>query len=340
MIHCPSARVDVTATARLHLGFLDLNGGLGRQFGSLGLTIDGFATRLTAERADGFSAEGIDAERALAYARTFAAARGLTGGAHLQLVETIPDHAGLGSGTQLALAVGTALERLLAPTADGEAWDSRAIARALGRGQRSGIGVGAFDQGGFLVDCGRGAPHHDRGHVPPVVMRFPFPADWRLLLLFDPCGSGLHGEREVRAFDALPVFPDATVGSLCRLLLMQLVPGLIEGRLPPVADAIGQIQRAVGSHFAPVQGGCFASPAVSAALDWAAEQGFVGSGQSSWGPTGFVLVADPDQARWLELGLKARFGALSALRYRVVAGRNQGATVDLLAATRRTMQES
>ncbi len=336
MIHCPSARVGVTAAARLHLGFLDLNGGLGRQFGSLGLTIDGFAIRLTAERADGFSAQGMDAERALAYARTFAAARGLTGGAHLQLHETIPDHTGLGSGTQLALAVGTALERLLGPAADGEVWDSRTIARALGRGQRSGIGVGAFDQGGFLVDCGRGVLQQ----VPPVVMRFPFPADWRVLLLLDQCGSGLHGEPEARAFDALPVFPDATVGSLCRLLLMQLVPGLIEGRLAPVADAIGQIQRAVGSHFAPVQGGCFASSAVSSALDWASERGFVGSGQSSWGPTGFVLVADPDQARWLELNLKARFGALSALRYRVVAGHNQGAAVDLAAAPRRALQES
>jgi beta-ribofuranosylaminobenzene 5'-phosphate synthase len=336
MIHCPSARVDVTAAARLHLGFLDLNGGLGRQFGSLGLAIDGFATRLTAERADGFSAEGMDAERALAYARRFAAARGLTGGARLQLHETIPDHAGLGSGTQLAMAVGTALERLLGPAADGEVWDSRAIARALGRGQRSGIGVGAFDQGGFLVDCGRGALQH----VPPIVMRFPFPADWRLLLLFDPRGSGLHGEREVRAFDTLPVFPDATVGSLCRLLLMQLVPGLIEGRLPPVADAIGRIQQAVGSHFAPIQGGCFASPAVSAALDWAAKQGFVGSGQSSWGPTGFVLVADLDQARWLETGIKTGFGASSALRCSVVAGRNQGAAVDLAGAMRRTMRES
>ena len=336
MIHCPSARVDVTAAARLHLGFLDLNGGLGRQFGSLGLTIDGFTTRLTAERADGFSAEGMDAERALAYARAFAAVRGLTGGAQFQLSETIPGHAGLGSGTQLALAVGTALERLLGPAADGEVWDSRAIARALGRGQRSGIGVGAFDQGGFLVDCGRGALQQ----VPPVVMRFPFPADWRVLLLLDQCGSGLHGEPEARAFDALPVFPDATVGSLCRLLLMQLVPGLIEGRLPPVADAIGQIQRAVGSHFAPVQGGCFASSAVSAALDWASERGFIGSGQSSWGPTGFVLVADLDQARWLELNLKARFGALSALRYRVVAGHNQGAAVDLAAATRPAMRES
>ncbi len=32
--------VRVIAPARLHLGFLDLNGGLGRLFGSIGLAID------------------------------------------------------------------------------------------------------------------------------------------------------------------------------------------------------------------------------------------------------------------------------------------------------------
>jgi predicted sugar kinase len=40
------ATVTVSAAARLHLGFLDLNGGLGRTFGSIGLAIDGFDTRL------------------------------------------------------------------------------------------------------------------------------------------------------------------------------------------------------------------------------------------------------------------------------------------------------
>src|SRR5882672_592426 len=46
----PCEAVEVFAPARLHLGFLDLNGGLGRRFGSLGLTIDGIGTRLTIAR--------------------------------------------------------------------------------------------------------------------------------------------------------------------------------------------------------------------------------------------------------------------------------------------------
>ncbi len=316
--------VQIEAPARLHLGFLDLHGGLGRRFGSLGLAIDAFATRLRAERAGTLSAEGPGAARALSYARAYAAARGLAGGARIRLSEAIPDHAGLGSGTQMALAVGTALERLLSPTRGAPAADGRAIADTLGRGQRSGIGIGTFDGGGFIVDGGRG----ELSAVPPLVMRLAFPANWRVLLLLDQRGQGLHGEREARAFARLPEFPAATAGHLCRLLLMQLVPGLIEGRLPPVADAIGQIQRAVGSHFAPAQGGCFASPAVAAALDWASGHGFPGNGQSSWGPTGFILTADPEQGRWLEQNLKRRFGDLSPLRYRLAAGRNQGAGVD------------
>jgi beta-RFAP synthase len=313
----------VDAPARLHLGFLDLNGGLGRQFGSLGLTIDAFATRLRAQPSDTFSAQGPGAERALAFAHAFAAARGLRGGARIQLSSAIPDHAGLGSGTQMALAVGTALERLLDPTAAGRPADCRGIAQLLGRGQRSGIGIGAFEQGGFICDCGRG----DLPEVPPVVMRLPFPAHWRVLLLLDCKAQGLHGEPESRAFAQLPEFPATTAGHLCRLLLMQLVPGLLDGRLGPVAEAIGEIQRAVGTHFAPVQGGCFTSPAVSAALAWATDQGFPGNGQSSWGPTGFILAGDETQARWLERRLKARFGESSPLRYHITAGRNRGARI-------------
>ncbi|WP_295453726.1 beta-ribofuranosylaminobenzene 5'-phosphate synthase family protein [uncultured Thiodictyon sp.] len=319
----PAPLIHVDAPARLHLGFLDLNGGLGRQFGSLGLTIDAFATRLRAQRADTFSATGPGAERALAFARAFAAARGLTGGACIQLSAAIPDHAGLGSGTQMALAVGTALERLLDPATAGRPTDCRGIAQLLGRGQRSGIGIGAFEEGGFICDCGRG----DLPEVPPVVMRLPFPAAWRVLLLLDRQAQGLHGEPESRAFAQLPEFPAATAGRLCRLLLMQLVPGLLDGRLAPVAEAIGEIQRAVGTHFAPVQGGCFTSPTVSAALAWATTEGFPGNGQSSWGPTGFILAGDEAQARWLERGLKARFGESSPLRYRITAGRNLGAQI-------------
>ena len=170
-----------------------------------------------------------------------------------------------------------------------------------------------------------GAGTQDR--IPPLALRIPFPEDWRVLLLLDQRTQGIHGERELRAFAELPVFPEATAGRLCRVLLMQVVPGLLEGRLGPVAEGIREIQRTVGEHFAPAQGGCFASPAVAAALDWATERGQRGSGQSSWGPTGFVLAEDEDRAHWLEQGLKRRFGDLSPLRYRIGAARNQGAAV-------------
>lgn len=313
--------VTVAAAARLHLGFLDLHGGLGRRFGSLGLAIDGFATRVQAERAPDYAAEGPDARRALDYARTYAAARDLAGGARLRIVEAIPDHVGLGSGTQLALAVGTALERLLGDPAAGAPAGTRAIAATLGRGRRSGIGIATFEQGGFIVDCGRG----EGGEPPQVALRIPFPADWRVLLLLDQRGQGLFGERELDAFSRLPEFPERAAGRLCRVLLMQVVPGLLEPSLGPVAEGIREIQRTVGAYFSPAQGGCFASPAVSAALDWAESQGLRGGGQSSWGPTGFVLAPDDDRARWLAQGLRRRLGDGSPLRLRIAAALNRGA---------------
>ena len=56
------------------MGFLDLNGGLGRRFGSLGLSLDELATTLTAYPADQVSAEGPQSERVESFARQSLAA--------------------------------------------------------------------------------------------------------------------------------------------------------------------------------------------------------------------------------------------------------------------------
>jgi beta-RFAP synthase len=322
--------VDVEAPARLHLGFLDLHGGLGRRFGSIGLTIDSLATRLHAERCDEVAARGPGAERAIRYAKAYLAAKGIQGGVDINLLQAIPDHVGLGSGTQMALAVGTAIERLYR----GED-DSAAIAKTLNRGARSGIGIGAFEQGGFLLDCGRS----EEKEVPPVAVRLPFPEAWRVLLLLDTRGQGLHGKQEVTAFSELPQFPEQAAAHLCRLVMMQVLPGVLEGHLTPVSKAIGEIQQVVGDHFAPAQGGRFTSQIISAALQWAAERGHLGIGQSSWGPTGFILLEDESQARQLEHDLKRHFGKFSSFRCQLVAARNQGAAVNLLQQPTRLRQE-
>ncbi|MCP4287626.1 MAG: GHMP kinase [Gammaproteobacteria bacterium] len=322
--------IEVEAPARLHLGFLDLHGGLGRRFGSIGLTIDSLATCLHAVKSTGFTATGPGADRALKYAKSFISAREIEGGVHISLKQAIPDHVGLGSGTQMALAVGTAVDRLY-----GGDSGSSSIAQTLHRGARSGIGIGAFEQGGFILDCG----HGDVEGVPQVAVRLPFPEEWRVLLLFDIRGKGLHGTQEVDAFSGLPEFPEHAAGHLCRLVVMRVLPGVLEKRLQSVADAVGEIQQVVGDHFSTAQGGRFTSPAVSEALSWIKDQGFAGIGQSSWGPTGFVLVEDAAQAQWLERGLKQRFGEFPPFRCQQVAARNQGATLNLLQAPTRLRQE-
>jgi beta-ribofuranosylaminobenzene 5'-phosphate synthase len=311
--------VRVMAPARLHLGFLDLHGGLGRKFGSLGLAIEGIATRLRVLRSVRDDAQGPDAARALAALHSLREAWRLPP-AHVEIEEAVPAHAGLGSGTQLRLALGLGLARL-----HGRPASLREIASLLDRGNRSGIGIGAFETGGFLVDGGKGP----QGDPPPILARLAFPQGWRLVLIFDDSHKGLSGAAEREAFARLPAFKEACAGHLCRLLLMRLLPGLAERDLDAVGRALGEIQRIVGDHFALAQGGGrFASALVSDVLQWLEGQGIPGIGQSSWGPTGFALVGNEEDARLLEARLEERFHpAWPSLRFAIVAGRNQGGEV-------------
>jgi beta-ribofuranosylaminobenzene 5'-phosphate synthase len=319
-----SARIS--APARLHLGFLDLQGGLGRRFGSLGLALEGLATRLTVYPAAEVSAAGPAAARAASCARAVLERLGLAGGVHVALAEAIPEHMGLGSGTQLSLAVGIGVARLYG--LDCTAAD---LARLTGRGARSGIGIGAFEQGGFLVDGGHGAA----SGVPPIVSRVPFPAHWRAVLVLDTRRPGLHGSAEREAFRSLPPFPPQAAAHICRLVLMQVLPALVESDIDAFGRGITQIQTLVGDHFAPAQGGRFASPAVAAALEWFRSQGVAGVGQSSWGPTGFALVGSEDSARELVRTARAHWGESGPLRFQLCEARNRGGEIEVRGAALR-----
>src|ERR1700757_3992903 len=57
-------RVTVSVPARLHFGFLGLNGGLGRRFGSLGLALEAPLTRVVLSAAPRFEVSGPETERA------------------------------------------------------------------------------------------------------------------------------------------------------------------------------------------------------------------------------------------------------------------------------------
>ena len=317
--------VSVTAPARLHLGFLDMNGSRGRRFGSVGLTLEGPRVELSIRRAPSITTRGEQSERAEQFANAVRSRFNLPGDFQLNISRTIPEHVGLGSGTQLGIAVGVALARLYRLDLS-----VREIAVVVQRGQRSGIGAGAFELGGFLVDGGKGAGDDP----PPIVSRAEFPADWRVVLVLERATHGLHGELETTAFQTLPEFPETLAAHLCRLMLMQALPALVERDIQTFGNAIGELQRITGDYFSPAQGGRFASPAVAEALAWIAGQGIAGVGQSSWGPTGFAIVAGEDRANELALAAQARWGDAGPLQFMVCGGRNRGGDVELATLAR------
>lgn len=211
-------------------------------------------------------------------------------GVRIELIELIPSHAGLGSGTQLALALGTALCRL-----HNIAVTTQQIAQQLSRGARSGIGIATFDQGGFIVDGGLS----DSSTTPPLLAHYNFPQNWRIVLIMDTNAHGVHGEQELQAFDTLATFPLIDSQAICHHVLMRLLPALVEQEITPFGQAITDIQSLIGDHFAPAQGGRYTSQRVASLLHHAQNLGHAGIAQSSWGPTGCIFVENDSTAKQL-----------------------------------------
>ncbi len=279
--------VSVKAPARLHLGFLDMHGGLGRKFGSLGLSISGIETVLLAEYADDIDIVGPSSERATDFAEQTLSHFGINGGVKMEIKSAIPEHAGLGSGTQLSLAVAMAITRLYDLSIE-----PSNLAAILHRGSRSGIGIGTFMQGGFIVDAGRGK----NTEIPPAISHMDFPEHWRVVLIFDEGTEGMNGVPERRAFNTLPPMDEETTGLLCRLTMMQALPAISENDCIRFGEAITRIQNIVGDYFAQAQGGRYTSPFLRPVLEELEHAGATGFGQSSWGPTGFAFFPNETSA--------------------------------------------
>ena len=320
------ASARVRAPGRLHLGFLDPAGSLGRRFGSLGLVVDGPATVLELRRAE---SEGSSADSATAAAELPRAAEHLaalrratrqSAPLHLHLAETLPAHAGLGSGTQLALAIGHAFSALF-----GLALPTFEIARMTGRGLRSGVGIAGFDQGGLLLD---GGPRAD-GSPAALLARIELPAEWRVLLVMDPRARGLNSHEERGALATLPALPREAAAEICHEVLMRVLPGAAGAEFAPFAAGLTRVQRLLGQHFAPAQQGrIYTSAAVGRLIDWVVTHTPAGVGQSSWGPTGFAVLPSAEAADAIVAAARAALVIDPALVVHVVRGLTQGATLD------------
>jgi beta-ribofuranosylaminobenzene 5'-phosphate synthase len=311
--------VEIRTPARLHLGMLSFGVPGVRAFGGVGVMVDRPGVVLRARRANRLEARGPLAERVVAFARAAMEAWQLGSVAcGFEVVSVPPSHAGLGSGTQLGLAVAAAVRHLHVPPAAEPAgvphphdappdpahheWvfdipDAIELARATGRGRRSCVGVYGFSRGGLILEAGRlpdkpaaasglaGGGEAPAAEFSPMIARVRLPAAWRCLVITARDAVGLHGEAERMAFQRLPPVSAEVTAELSQVALLELLPAAVEGRFTEFAAAIRKYGELAGRPFEEVSAELPHAAATAQLLELLGELGFPGSAQSSWGPT-------------------------------------------------------
>jgi beta-ribofuranosylaminobenzene 5'-phosphate synthase len=316
----------VRTGSRLHFGFLNLSLARERIYGGLGVAIDRPVVSVAADRAEELRCEDADAEP---YARLSVDALGVPG-AEIVVESRPPRHAGLGSGTQLALATYAAIAG-----AYDRAPDVRAAAPALDRGGRSGVGVGAFERGGFVIDAGHprarfttDRPPRGEWSVPPVSVRHDVPEDWRFVLLTPDVDPGRSGDSEDASMRATIERADPGIADdIATTVTGRLLPAIAAGDRDAFGTAVAEIDRLNGAWYADEQGGVYRPPVGVLVDELDGSPAVSGVGQSSWGPTVYGVTDAAAAAGAREAGETALDAAGVGGEVRIVAPRNHGATI-------------
>ncbi len=271
------------------MGLIDMNASMGRVDGGIGLALEDPKLVVEVEEAGDISAEGPLAERAQDAAERVFSATGIEGGVRIEVREDYPQHVGLGSGTQVALAVGKAISEIY-----GIDLRVRDIARLVGRGGTSGIGTAAFEHGGFILDGGHSTREKpsflpssaSRASPAPVLARYDFPP-WKVVLVLPEEGTEVAGRREVNIFQEYCPVPLEEVREISHIILMKMLPAVVEKDLDSFGEGVNQLQT-LGFKKVEVD---LQSQTVKDILRTCQEHS-AGAGLSSFGPVVYSLVEE------------------------------------------------
>lgn len=294
--------VLVSAPSRLHFGLLSFGNPEVRQFGGVGTMIDRPGLKLRVQATETFETAGPMQDRvrdaALRWLESSNNSMDLR--CRIELISAPRLHAGLGVGTQLALAVATGLN----------AFHSRAnpaikdLASSVGRGLRSAVGTYGFAAGGLIAERGK-LPNET---VSPLLERVPLPNQWRFVLVSPPGSVGLHGTTEQTAFDQLPPVSSAVTERLTGILCDRILPAAKSASFLDFSDAVYDFGFLAGSCFESVQGSAYNGPQLKNLVNRIRALGVRGVGQSSWGPTIYAICDSEANANAFTNDLRLQSG--------------------------------
>ena len=249
-------KVRITTPCRIHLSLIDENGYTGRVDGGVGLMLDQPNVVLeVSNNADEFAIECNRYYRESVHvinekaSKIFKLFHINNKNFHFNLLRYYPSHVGLGSKTQLSLAIGTAISKLKDMDIPIEE-----ITKMVERGGTSGIGWRGFETGGFIVDGGHDygigkekedfLPSSASGSANPAltISRYNIPENWRFVLVIPNVKPGANGEEEVNVFKKYTPIPRDEVNEVSHQILMKMLPGVLRNDLKCFGEGLKRIQ--------------------------------------------------------------------------------------------------
>ncbi len=310
--------LKITTPSRLHLTLIDMNASIGRVDGGIGLTLDEPVISIKAEKSDSIDIVG-NSEHAERMRNSVKALLPEGAGIRIGIERDYPSHIGLGSGTQAALAAGMAVSMLY--NLNLSAYE---LAKKLGRGGTSGIGVAAFENGGFILDGGHKFSEK-KAFLPsaasklppaPVLLRRVFP-DWDIVVAV-PEQKGASLKNEVNIFQKECPIPLKEVEKLSHIILMQLLPALVEEDIVTFGESINRIQE-IGFKKKEVE----LQPVSAKLMQALKEGGAYGAGMSSFGPAVYAFGEDAEALKKISEEFLGEMGMVF-----ITKARNEGARIE------------
>lgn len=310
--------LKITTPSRLHVTLIDMNASIGRVDGGIGLTLDEPVISIKAEKSDSIDIVS-NSEHAERMRNSAAALLPEGAGIRISIEKDYPSHVGLGSGTQAALAAGMAVNKIY--NLGLSVYD---LAIKVGRGGTSGIGVAAFEKGGFILDGGHKFSEK-KAFLPsaasklppaPVLLRKDVP-DWDIVVAI-PEQKGASSKKEVNIFREKCPIPLQEVEKLSHIILMQMLPALAEEDIVTFGKSINSIQES-GFKKREVELQPVSRELMEALRDGSA----YGAGMSSFGPTVYAFGEDAEALKKIAeefLGEKRKVFITKA--------RNEGARIE------------
>ncbi|MBY8983261.1 MAG: hypothetical protein KGD57_09950 [Candidatus Lokiarchaeota archaeon] len=302
-------KIRITTPCRIHLSLIDENGYTGRVDGGFGLMLDQpnvifEATNSAKEfkiEAHKYYRESIEIinEKASKIFKTFNINNK---NFHFNLIKYYPSHVGLGSKTQLSLAIATSIARLKNLNVT-----HRELTKIVGRGGTSGIGWKGFLTGGFILDGGHefGIGKEKESFLPSsasksadpalTIFRCDIPENWHFVLAIPNVKKGAYGDEEVSIFKKYAPIPKEEVNEVSHQILMKIIPGLLKNNLDCFGDGLKSIQ-SIGFKKIEIN---LQNKIVKNLINFMKNYGVKAYGMSSFGPSVIGILESESEAHEL-----------------------------------------